>query len=101
MSGDDARRVRPDGLAIRGLRHARGWSPRDLAEAITAAHLAATGLPVRVAPRVLTAVEERNAVITYDVLCTIAAGLDCNPVEILLEDPATEVALDAPRGPLQ
>ena len=91
MNDDDARLVRPDGLAIRGLRHARGWSPRDLATAITAAHLTATGLPVRVAPRVLSAIEERNALVSYETLCTIAAGLDCNPVEIVLEDPPATV----------
>jgi transcriptional regulator with XRE-family HTH domain len=87
MADEDARLVRPDGLAIRGLRHARGWSPRDLAAAISAANEAATGLPVRVAPRLLTAIEERNALVAYGTLCTIAAGLDCNAVEIVLEDP--------------
>jgi hypothetical protein len=87
MSDDDARLVRPDGLAIRGLRHARGWSPRDLATAITEAHLVATGLPFRVPPRVLNAIEERNALVPFETLRTIAAGLDCNPVEIVLEDP--------------
>ena len=95
MSSDDARRVRPDGLAIRGLRHQRGWSPRDLAEAITEANRAATGLPLRIAPRVLGSVEERNAVVSYETLCAIAAGLDCNPMEIVLEDPAVEPAPDA------
>ena len=85
--GDDERMVRPDGLAIRGLRHARGWSLRDLARAIREAHETATGLPLAVAPRVLSGVEERNALVSYSTLCWIAAGLDCNPVEILLEDP--------------
>lgn len=88
MSSDDDRLVRPDGLAIRGLRHERGWSPRELARRIDEANEAATGLPARVAPRVLTAVEERNTPVSYATLCFIAAGLDCNPVEILLEDPA-------------
>jgi hypothetical protein len=84
---DDARLVRPDGLAIRGLRHQRGWSPRDLAGAISEAERVATGRTANVVPRVLHAVEERNAPIAYATLCLIAAGLDCNPVEILLEDP--------------
>jgi len=87
MADEDARLVRPDGLAIRGLRHARGWSPRDLAAAITEAHVAATGLPARVPPRVLTSIEERNALVSYATICEIAAGLDCNPVELVLEDP--------------
>lgn len=91
MADDDSRLVRPDGVAIRGLRHARGWSPRDLASAITEAHLVATGLPVRVPPRVLTAIEERNALVSFDTLRTIAAGLDCNPVEIVLEDPPAAI----------
>lgn len=91
MADEDARLVRPDGLAIRGLRHARGWSPRDLAAAISAAHEAATGLPARVAPRLLSAIEERNTLVAYETLCTIAAGLDCNPVEIVLEDPPATV----------
>ena len=90
MSEEDDRLVRPDGLAIRGLRHGRGWSPRELAAAITEAHVAATGLPIRVAPRVLTSIEERNALVSWETLCTIAAGLDCNPIEILLEDPPIE-----------
>jgi transcriptional regulator with XRE-family HTH domain len=90
-SDDDARLVRPDGIAIRSLRHARGWSPRDLAAAITEAHLVATGLPVRVAPRVLNAVEERNALVSYETLRNIAAGLDTNPVELVLEDPPATV----------
>ena len=91
MDDDDARLVRPDGVAIRGRRHARGWSPRELATAITEAHLTATGLPVRVAPRVLSAIEERNALVSFSTLRTIAAGLDCNPVEIVLEDPPASV----------
>lgn len=88
MPADDERLVRPDGLAIRGLRHERGWSPRELSQRIAEANEVATGLPAQIAPRVLTAVEERNAPVSYSTLCCIAAGLDCNPVEILLEDPA-------------
>ena len=87
MQHEDERLVRPDGLAIRGLRHTRGWSLRDLSAAISEAHESATGLPVRLAPRLLSSVEERNALISYATLCWIGSGLDCNPVEILLEDP--------------
>ena len=86
-TNEDLRPVRPDGLTIRGLRHERGWSPRDLAAAITDAETRATGRPATIAPRVLQAIEERNASVSYATLCLIAAGLDCNPIEILLEDP--------------
>ncbi|MBS1105296.1 MAG: hypothetical protein H6Q91_798 [Deltaproteobacteria bacterium] len=84
---EDTRLVRPDGLSIRGLRHERGWSARDLAAAISTAECRATGRPVAIATRVLLGVEERNAPISYATLCLIAAGFDCNPIEILLEDP--------------
>jgi transcriptional regulator with XRE-family HTH domain len=84
---EDERLVRPDGLVIRGLRHGRGWSLRDLAAAITESHRTATGLPMQIAPRVLSAIEERNALVPYATLCWIGAGLDANPVELMLEDP--------------
>ena len=80
---EDARAVRPNGLAIRGHRHARGWSPRDLIDAIGNAHEVATGVRASVAPALLAAVEERGAPIPYATLRLIAAGLDCNPVELL------------------
>jgi len=82
---DDARPVRPDGLAIRGRRHARGWSMRDLIDAIGAAQEAATGLRATLAPALLSAVEERDAAIPYATLRMIAAGLDCNPIELVAE----------------
>jgi len=80
---DDARIVQPDGLAVRGRRHARGWSPRDLIEAIAAARERATGVRETIRPTVLAAVEERAARVPYATLCLIADGLDCNPVELL------------------
>jgi hypothetical protein len=80
---DDGRLVQPDGLAIRGRRHARGWSPRDLVEAIAAAHERATGLRETIRPTLLAAVEERDARVPYATLRLIADGLDCNPVELL------------------
>jgi DNA-binding Xre family transcriptional regulator len=81
--GDDARLVRPDGVAIRGRRHALGWSPRDLIEAIATAHERATGLRETVTPAVLAAVEERALAVPFSTLRLIAAGLDCNPVELI------------------
>jgi hypothetical protein len=80
---DDARIVRPDGLAIRGRRHERGWSPRDLVEAIAAAHERATGVRQTIRPTLLVAVEERHARIPFGTLRLIADGLDCNPVDLL------------------
>jgi hypothetical protein len=80
---DDGRIVQPDGLAIRGRRHARGWSPRDLVEAIARAHERATGVRETIRPTLLAAVEERDAGIPYATLRLIADGLDCNPVELL------------------
>ena len=87
MPNEDERLIRPDGIAIRGLRHTRGWSLRDLSAAIAEAQVTATGMSVRLAPRLLSSVEERNALISYATLCCIGSGLDCNPVELLLEDP--------------
>jgi len=80
---EDGRIVHPDGLAIRGHRHARGWSPRDLVEAIAVAHERATGVRETIRPTLLSAVEERGARIPYATLRLIAGGLDCNPVELI------------------
>jgi len=77
-----ARRVRPNGLEVRGRRHLRGWSPRDLIDAIGEAHLRATGLRETITPHLLRGVEEQNEVIPYASLCLIAAGLECNPIDL-------------------
>jgi hypothetical protein len=82
---EDGRIVQPDGLVIRGRRHERGWSQRDLVEAIAAAHERATGVRETIRPTVLAAVEERGARIPFATLRLIAGGLDCNPVELLAE----------------
>jgi hypothetical protein len=84
---DDGRIVRPDGLAVRGRRHALGWSPRDLVEAIAEAHERATGVRETVPPTVLSAIEERGVGIPFATLRLIAGGLDCNPVELLAVEP--------------
>lgn len=90
---DDDRAVQPNGLAIRGRRHARGWSPRDLVEEIAIAHERATGTRRTIRPALLAAVEERAVRIPFATLRLIAAGLDCNPVE-LLALPADDAGAD-------
>ncbi len=82
-TGDDARLVRPDGLGIRGRRHALGWSPRDLIDAIGRARTRETGLWETITPNVLRGIEEQNEAVPYQTLCLVAAGLDCNPAELL------------------
>ncbi len=86
MSGEyeDLRPVRPDGLAIRRMRRDRGWSRRDLLEAIAEAALRETGIRDSISPNLLEGIEEGNEAIPYSTLCRIAAGLDCEPVELLV-----------------
>jgi transcriptional regulator with XRE-family HTH domain len=86
MSGEfeDRRPIRPDGLAIRRLRRDRGWSRRDLLEAIAEAALRETGIRATISPNLLEGIEEGNEAIPYSTLCRIAAGLDCEPVELLV-----------------
>ncbi len=87
MSGeyDDRRPIQPDGLAIRRLRRDRGWSRRDLLEAIAEAALRETGMRETISPNLLEGVEEGNEAIPYSTLCRIASGLDCEPVDLLEE----------------
>jgi transcriptional regulator with XRE-family HTH domain len=82
---DDARPIRPDGLAIRRLRRDRGWSRRDLLEAIAAATERETGIRETISPNLLERIEEGVETIPYSTLCRIASGLDCEPVGLLLE----------------
>ncbi len=89
---DDRRRVVPDGLTIRRRRRRRGWSRRDLVAAIARASESATGRPDTIPPSLLQGVEEENEPVAYAVLCLIAAGLDCTPVEILGDEPDAEPA---------
>ena len=90
---DDTRRVLPDGVTIRRRRRARGWSRRDLVDAIARASVEATGVPESVSPNLLRAVEEENEAVAYAVVCLVASGLDCNPVELLLPEPPPEEEL--------
>ena len=60
MSGEyeDGRPIRPDGLAIRRLRRDRGWSRRELLEAIAEATQRATGIRETISPNLLEGIEE-------------------------------------------
>ena len=80
---DDERPVVPDGRSIRRLRHDRGWSRRDLCRAIARASLRASGIASSLTPNQIAGVEEHGESIPYTQLCMIAAGLDCNPVDLL------------------
>lgn len=81
---DDASPVFPDGQCIRRLRHARGWSRRELCTAIAHASRRATGIGEALSPNLIAGVEEHGESVSYTTLCLIASGLDCDPVEILL-----------------
>ncbi len=83
---DDARLVRPDGLAIRGRRHHLGWSPRDCIDAIRRATLRESGIGTTITPHQLMGIEEQNEIVPYSLLRHVAAGLDCNPIELLAAD---------------
>lgn len=90
---DERERVLPDGVTIRRRRRRRGWSRRDLVDAIARASLAASGRADTITPAILRAVEEENEAVAYRVVCLISAGLDCNPVELLLPEPPPDETL--------
>lgn len=83
MNFDDQEEIRPDGLAVRRRRHEHGWSARDLVEAIGDACERASGNRQTITPNLLKAVEEQGERIPYSVLCLIADGLGCDPVDII------------------
>lgn len=83
MEDDRTRKVVPAGLVVRRLRHQRGWPPRELITAIGEASVRATGLRETITPELLAGIEERNEPVPYDTLCLVAAGLGCDPVDIL------------------
>lgn len=80
---DDAQPLRPDGLAIRRLRRDRGWSRRDLLEAIAEAMQRETGVRETLSANLLEGIEEGDEPIPYSTLCRIASGLDCEPVDLV------------------
>jgi transcriptional regulator with XRE-family HTH domain len=94
MGFDDDAPVRPDGLTIRRLRRHRGWSRSELSAAIARRSREASGRAESVSPNLLQGIEEANERVPYATLCLISLGLDCNPVELLGHDAAT----NAPNG---
>lgn len=80
---DGERPIVPDGLSIRRRRHDRGWSRRDLCRAIARASLRASGIATSLTPNQISGMEEHAETVPYSDLCLVAAGLDCNPVDLL------------------
>ena len=75
--------MKPAGLVIRRLRHERGWPPRELIFAILEANYRSSGQRETISPNLLSGIEERNERIPYETLCLVAAGLGCDPIDIL------------------
>ena len=80
---DDDAVVSPDGGRVRLLRHRRGWSRRELVEAIARASERATGLRDTITLSVLAGIEEMDEPVRYATLRLVATGLDCEPVELV------------------
>ena len=81
----DRARVVPDGGGIHRRRRERGWSQRDLVRAICRAHERATGRHATFNLNLLQHVEEENEPVEYATVVLVAAGLDCDPVELVGE----------------
>jgi transcriptional regulator with XRE-family HTH domain len=74
-----------DGLAVRRRRHAHGWSPRDLVQAIESASVHSSGLRRSLSPNQIEAIEERAERIPYALVLLLADGLDCDPIDLIAE----------------
>ncbi len=74
-----------DGLSVRRRRHARGWSPRELIQAIESASVNASGLRRSLSPNQIEAIEERAERIPYELVLLLADGLDCDPIDLIAE----------------
>jgi transcriptional regulator with XRE-family HTH domain len=83
---DDDATVRPDGLGIRRRRRRLGWSRAELVTAIGARSREATGVPETLTRNLLQGIEEANERVAYRTLCLVALGLDCNPVELVIDE---------------
>jgi hypothetical protein len=86
--------ITPDGMQIRGRRRARGWSRRDLVQAIATASLRASGRTDTITPNELEGMEETCEPVPYATLCAVAAGLDCDPVDLVRPAPPGEERRD-------
>ena len=80
---DDDALVAPDGGRVRLLRHRRGWSRHALVDAIARASERATGLHDTLSLNLLGGIEEVDEPVPFATLRLIAAGLDCEPVELV------------------
>ncbi len=74
-----------DGLSVRRRRHAYGWSPRELVQAIESASVTASGLRRSLSPSQIEAIEERAERIPYELVLLLADGLDCDPIDLIAE----------------
>jgi len=81
----DRSRVVPDGLGIRRRRRERGWSQRDLVRAICDAHERATGRRIAFNLNLLHHVEQDCEPVDYATVVLVAAGLGCEPVELVAD----------------
>jgi len=82
---DDDGLVVPDGGLVRGLRRRRGWSRRDLIEAVAHASERATGQRETLSLNLLGGIEETDEPVPYATLRLLAGGLDCEPIELARE----------------
>jgi hypothetical protein len=81
----DERPTRPNGLEVRRRRHEQQRSLRELIDAIANASLRSSGIPETITPNLLSGIEEKNEVVPYKTLYLLAGGLDCDPVDLVLE----------------
>ena len=80
---DDDALVVPDGGRVRLLRHRRGWSRRALVNAVARTSERESGLPTTLSLNLLQGIEETNEPVSYATVRHLAAGLDCEPVELV------------------
>ena len=87
---DDDALVTPDGGRVRLLRRRRGWSRRALSEAIARASERESGLPSTLTLNQIEGIEEANEPVPFATVRLLAAGLDCEPVQLVRppEEPA-------------
>jgi transcriptional regulator with XRE-family HTH domain len=75
--------VVPDGGRVRGLRRERGWSRRALVAAVARASERASGVPTTLSLNQLAWIEEADEPVPYALVCLLAGGLECEPVELI------------------